>query len=75
VLAGDFKLATLVRDLAVARLKFRKQPHVLDGNDGLVGKGFEEGWARVTAMTPTTSSSRNIGACTSVLSRKYIYNA
>src|SRR5262245_53340949 len=29
-------------EVAVARLQFRKQPHVLNGYDGLVGEGLEQ---------------------------------
>ena len=32
---------------AVLLLQFREQPHVLDGNDGLVGEGLHEGDLRV----------------------------
>ena len=31
-----------LRQLGIARLQFLEQPHVLDGDDGLVGEGLEE---------------------------------
>src|SRR5262245_43741275 len=42
VLAGDFDLATLLRDLSITGLQFFEQPHVLDGDHSLVCERLEE---------------------------------
>jgi hypothetical protein len=42
VLAGDFDLVTLLSDLSITGLQFFEQPHVLDGDNRLVGKGLEK---------------------------------
>ena len=34
--------SSATRQLAVARLQLGEQPHVLDGDDGLVGEGLEQ---------------------------------
>ena len=41
--AQRFELAHRARDSLVRCMQFLKQPHVLDGDHCLVGKGFKEG--------------------------------
>ena len=40
--AGGRLLLQRLGQLAIARLQLREQPHVLDGDDGLVGEGLEQ---------------------------------
>ena len=41
-LSQRFQFPNRLRQLARSRLQFLEQPHVLDGDDRLVGEGFEE---------------------------------
>jgi hypothetical protein len=60
VLAGDFELATLVRDLL-------EQPHVLNRDDGLVREGRHE-LNLLVGVKARTSVRANVKAPMSVLS-------
>src|SRR5262245_60505960 len=45
--------------LACPRLQFLKQPHVLDGDDRLVGKGFEQRDLIISERTDLLAADRN----------------
>ena len=72
-LAGRRLLLEGLGEVAVARLELLEQADVLDGDDGLVGEGLEQGdlavrerppSARRTVMAPIGSPSRSIGTAT-----------
>ncbi len=47
------------RQLAIARLELREQPHVLDGDDGLISERFEQRDVAVRESTCLLSSDSN----------------
>ena len=46
-------------EVAVASLQFLEQPHVLDGDHGLVGEGFEKGDLFLRERTDLRSANHN----------------
>ena len=48
-----------LRERPVLLLQFRKEPHVLDGDDRLVGEGFEQGDLIVREATEFATGHRD----------------